>query len=167
MTAHTNTSHFAPAPGVTLDMILDTVCDRMDRSRADVVDGAATAQTLRARHIAMWLARRLLMLPHAQIGAMLAGRGGDQVMNAEARVNALRLADPTATMELNALELEVRALGLAAERLALPLRSVVDPIAVARRVAEGGRAATQVSLAEIVALARHVLQHTPMESAHV
>jgi hypothetical protein len=163
----TNTQYLAPAPGVTLDMIVEIVCDRMDRSRVDVIGkGDGSGATLRARHVVMWLARRLLRIPHAEIGAALSGREAGQVMNAEARINALRCADPKAQAELNEIELELRAAGLAAENAGLHLRPTVDAVAVARRVNFNARAATQVSVAEIQALAAHVLQHQS-EPAHV
>lgn len=167
MNAHPKNLNLAPAAGVTLDMILDMVCDRMDRSRVDVVGGDdRSAQTLRARHIVMWLARRLLLLPHAEIGARLAGREGGSVMNAEARINTRCASDPVARAELAALELEVRAAGALVERVGFTLRPSVDAVAVARRVHGDRRAATQVSVDEIDAMAAFVLQHFS-EPAHV
>ena len=162
-----NTAHLAPAPGVTIDMIVDMVCDRMERSRADVIGrDDRSAQTLRARHIVMWLARRLTRLPHAEIGKALGGREAGPVMNAEERIAVLR-GDPTARAELNALDLEIRAAGLAVERAGMTLRRPLCAVDIARRVHGQSRAATQVSLAEIDALAAYVLNHATSEPSHV
>lgn len=160
-------THLNPAPGVTLDAIVDMVCDRMDRSRDAVMGGDdRSGTTLRARHVVMWLARRLLLLSPTEVGRLIGGREAGTVINAEARITALRNSDAVAREELAALEVELRAAGGIALRLGVALRPQIDPLGVARRVMGDARAATQVSVAEIEALAAHVLQSIP-ETNHV
>lgn len=161
MTAQPRSTAGAPAPGVTIDMIVDLVCDALDRSRDAVIGGDdRSSTTLLARHVAMWLARRLMGLPHAEIGRLIGGREAGTVINAEARINARAASDPIARAELTAIEVEVRAAGATAEWLGLAITPGVDAVRVARRIMGDARAATQVSVAEIEALAAYVLQST-------
>ena len=148
-----------PAGATTVDLVVDIVAQRLDVTRADIVGPGRSAQATRARHVAMWLARRVAAASTNEIGRAIGGRDHTTVLAAIARINALALDDVVAARELHDLEAEARATAGVYARLGLRAAPDVDAVAVARRVLGDARAATQTSVAEIEALAAYVLTH--------
>ncbi len=96
----------------SLDRILHVVASRHDLRPADLVGRRRTRDIAQARHLAMWLARRLT--PHTLIalGAMLGGRDHATVIHAVAAIEARRSRDAGFRRELDEMVQEI--LGAAA-----------------------------------------------------
>ena len=143
----------------TVDLVVEVVAERLGVTRRDIMGRDRSALTARARHVAMWLTRRVTGMSTPAIGRAFGGRDHATVLGALARINALLIDDAYAAVEINQIEAEVLATAGVYERLGVRAAPDVDPVAVARRIMGDSRAATQTSVTEIEALAAYVLTH--------
>lgn len=110
-------------------------------------------EVMEARHVACWFASALTEKSSVQIGKALGNRDPTTVIFASRKIEARRL-DPAFRETMDGIEAAIRAAARLREMNAATPALAVDPREVARRILEGGeRAASQASMAEIMALA--------------
>jgi hypothetical protein len=146
---------------VTFDMICRAVCAVTGLTRAEMMAPQRSTAAVRARFTAWWLATKLTTLSQAAMGRMSAGREHTSVIAGVARAEELRATDPEFRMATDALLATLHA--LEAEGM-LRLAEKADPIAAARRVlAAPEREAVRVSVTEIVAMSRLIVEQADGE----
>jgi chromosomal replication initiator protein len=94
-----------PPPGEspTIRAIQDVIAARFDVSRTDLLSDRRAARLVRARHVAIWLCRRLTTHSLPAIGRQFGDRDHTSVMHALRRIDALMAADPLFDAEMRAL----------------------------------------------------------------
>lgn len=138
---------------VTIRSIVDLVAAEYGLEARQILGASRGGEILRARHVAMYLAER-----HghglSDIGRALGDRDRTTVRSARERIKILRRHDAELAFELEAIERAIED----AERALPPEQPVVpapaDPLAVALRVLASPAGQIQVTLDEVIALAR-------------
>lgn len=144
---------------LTVATIVECVSEVTGVPVADILSDRRAEELIRARHVAMWLARNRTGYSLPRIGRAIGGRDHTTVLNAVARVDQA-LADPgdrqtRATVRAAEAALDIVAAVLASGLVAAP--TDLDPVDVAARALASPRAAIRLTLPEVQALARTVL----------
>ena len=148
----------ATAP-ITVATIVECVSEVTGIPVADILSHNTAREMVRARHVALWLAKNRTDYTLPRIGRSLGGRDHTTVMNAVARIDQA-LADPAERETRAIVEAAEAALEIVAAVLATGIVSPpadIDPVAVAGRALASPRAAIRLTLPEVQALARTVL----------
>lgn len=114
-----------------------------------------------ARHVAMWLSRKLTGESLAAIGRAIGGRDHSTVLTAVRGVDARAEAEPAMRQLLDALTDQVRAEGMRRELTGEAWPAEIDVRVVAAQVLDGRRPADRVSIDETTALCAAVLAVPP------
>ncbi len=93
---------------LSVKLIVHAVARYYDLPTRDLFSGRRTAQIVRPRQIAMWLARRVMLASLPHIGRCIGGRDHTTVLHGVRRIDELRAQDPRLARELQQLEAELR-----------------------------------------------------------
>lgn len=141
-------------PRITVADIVEAVAAHCRVSAIAIRSQRRDAATAHARHLVCWLACRLTECSTSTIGARLGGRDHTTILHGRDKIEALR-ADPAFVEEMDGIEAAIRAVAELRQRRLLPAPIAIDPLDVARRVADGDeRTAGLVSIAEIAAVCK-------------
>lgn len=120
--------------------------------RAELLSSRRTAGTIRPRHVAMYLAKRMTPHTFAEIGMHVGGRDHTTVMHAARKIETAMADDPELADEVLACEAAV----IAATGLVPVVPPDRDPAAIADAILDGGRRIVEVSLDDLRTLAAAV-----------
>ena len=95
---------------VTLDFIMDTVCDRLNVSPQDINGKSRKKDIVRARQIVMYLSQRMTSLPALRVGRLIGGRDHSTVIHSCRKIEAERRADQALVDLIASLEKEIKSL---------------------------------------------------------
>ncbi|TVR06380.1 MAG: hypothetical protein EA385_15745 [Salinarimonadaceae bacterium] len=118
------------------------------------------AHVVRARHVIMFLARRLTNLSYARIGERVGGRDHSTVMHGVAVIERERTTDRTLARDLDIIESLIEAERRALLHFGCGLELDVDAREIAERVLSTRRGEFTVSALEVIRLAETVLSAT-------
>ena len=95
---------------VTLDFIMDTVCERLNVSPQDINGKSRKKDIVRARQIVMYLSQRMTSLPALRVGRLIGGRDHSTVIHSCRKIEAERRADQSLVDLIASLEKEIKSL---------------------------------------------------------
>lgn len=78
---------------VSIDFIVDSVCEHMNMTPADINGKSRRRETVKARQIVMYLAHKLTNLPASRIGRLIGGRDHSTVIHSFRKVEEQILED--------------------------------------------------------------------------
>ena len=93
---------------LTISSVRRAVCDYYNLTKQQITSAARTKNIANARHIAMYLCRKLLDVPFAEIGAEFGKRDHSTVMSACERVEKLIKTDPLYLRAVNDIEAKLK-----------------------------------------------------------
>lgn len=98
-----------PLPFIPIALIQRVVCARYNISLHEMLADRRTANLVRPRHVAMWLAKKLTMRSLPEIGRRFCGRDHTTVLSACRSIDAKRAVDPELVALMDELESELMA----------------------------------------------------------
>lgn len=96
---------------ITLDLIVDTVCERMEVSAQDINGKSRKKAAVLARQVAMYLAQNLTSLSAARIGRLVGGRDHTTVIHSCRKVEREVLRDDKTEALVSELTKEIKTRG--------------------------------------------------------
>lgn len=141
---------------VHIRTVIDVVSRRFDVAKTAILSSRRDLTASAARHMAIWMARRTTSRTLSEIGRMF-GRDHTTVMHAVAKLEAAVLVDADLAALAREIEIECRAVAMAAVTGLLSSPVDREAFGVAQAVCDDPRAATNVSIDEIRALASAVI----------
>lgn len=142
---------------VTFDMIVQAVSAISGMTRREIMaPGRPTEERAQLRYTCWWLTDKMTEIGPTAMARLSGDRDHSTILTGLRRAEELRASDPTFRMSTDALLATLLALEGAGM---LRLAEAADPVAAARRVlAAPEREAVRVSLYEIIAMARLVVE---------
>lgn len=141
----------------TMAMIRHAVSQETGVPEADLVSPRRDGETVLARFIAIWIAKRRLPYSLPQIGRHMGGRDHTTVLNALDRIEKLQADDPSVRQTIEAVEASLDIAEEALRIAALPVPPDPDPLEIATRALADPRVAVRLTIQEIRVLARSVV----------
>lgn len=103
----------------TVGIVLDAVCRHYVITRADILSARRTANIVRPRQVAIYLARKLTLQSLPKIGRRFGGRDHTTVLHSIRQIEIKMVADPELNAAVEAIEAVVAARLMAEGNLAL------------------------------------------------
>ena len=89
---------------LSLDIIVDTVCETMNITPSDVNGKSRKKDTVLARQMVMYLAQKLTSLPSSRIGRLIGGRDHSTVIHSCKKMAQLITSDKTVAENVREIE---------------------------------------------------------------
>jgi hypothetical protein len=138
---------------ITFPAIVEAVCAHYELRREELLGRRNAIEIVRARHVAMWLARRATDLTLAEIGSRLGGQVHGSVIYGCRRIDEAIGTDDELRHDLEIITACLRAVG-SADAIDVRLCVDADPLRLALLICTNARAVYGVSLDDIRSLAR-------------
>jgi len=142
---------------LTMKAVGQIVSDYYGVRWADIISQRRTADVMRPRHVAMWMARHHTRLSLPEIGRRMGGRDHTTVLHGVKKIAAKRRENPNLDQELGEIEFLINVERETYAKMGLQPVPDLDPVEIADRVFTAPNGEFSVSLPEIRTLAQTIL----------